>query len=85
MKKEVIGSRKITSLRVTWRNSTEDCCAADLENDSQDPHSGQMLLRRSERKWIPGDSIDLQDMLKAGYAFSKRKGKVIKNSKKPKY
>lgn len=43
-----------------------------------------MLLRRSERKSIPGDSIDLQDMLKAGYAFSKRKGKVIRNSKKSK-
>lgn len=32
--------------------------------------------------WTPSDGIDLQDMLKADYAFSRKKEEVIQNSKK---
>lgn len=32
--------------------------------------------------WTPSGGIDLQDMLKADYAFSRKKEEVIQNSKK---
>lgn len=43
--------------------------------------TGGQVPEGAKEKWIPGNHINLQDMLKAGYVFSRRKGKVIRNSK----
>ena len=43
------------------------------------PGTGSQRDRKG--KWIPRNGTALQDMLRAGYTFSRRKGKVIRNSK----
>lgn len=71
------------SLRVKWRNILEDCCAADLENGSQD-WTGR-VPGGSKRRFQVIHSINLQDNVNDWLCFFQgEKERLLKTLENPK-